>query len=58
MWHFYYFNFESNHEVLKSELTLFVERKYKNVDANENGKSYRYFWRDEPCTSAHIRIVN
>ena len=46
VWPFHYFNFETNYGVLKSKSPCIL--LYRNIN----------FLRDEPCTSAHIRVAN
>ena len=64
MWLFYYFNFERNHDVLKSKSPSILLNKYVNFNKNETESkmenlthSFREMnLRDK--ASVHIRIAN
>ena len=64
MWLFYYFNFERNHDVLKSKSPCILLNKYVNFNKNETESkmenlthSFREMnLRDK--ASVHIRIAN
>ena len=57
---FHYVNFERNYDVSKSQAMHSVE---KNINFNKNEtesemENPTHSFRNEPCASAHIRIVN
>ena len=53
VWFFYYFNFGRTYDVLRwKNPSILLDKNVKF----ENGKSHTQFKRDEPCTSADVKI--
>ena len=62
VWHFYYFSFDRNYDALKLKSPCFLLNKNINFNKNETEPKMinptQGFSREEPCASAHKRIVN
>ena len=53
VWFFYYFNFGRTYDVFRwKSPSILLDKNVKF----ENGKSHTQFKRDEPCTSADVKI--
>ena len=61
VWLFYYFNFKSNYDVLKSRSPCILLKKCINLNRNETESKMEnptQFSREQPCVSAQISIAN
>ena len=59
MWLFYYFNFQTNYDVLKSKSPCILLNKNIKFSKNETeSKKENPAQFYEPCSSTHMRIAN